>query len=1346
MGAAGGAAAGAPAAGVGAIPGGIAGGAAGAIGGGALGGLIAEMIAEKIEPGGLKRAINPARVAVATALGGVPGSATVRAGKPALSVALGALQGYAGTAGYKLADEGKNAELNPLKWSSSELLTGPLLGGGIAGGFAKLFPKGKAPSGEPKPTNYNTKDGLRVALDTLKQHPKGDVPYTAEEKAMFKALVESQAKDPSGPIASEIGPRLVSTGKRDAAGNIIWKPPSLADMEAIHDGAIGGIVKETDNIKKGLMKEGTQLTRNENERRKFITNHLIQDTKNQRATSRFVATQAKAGDQALGEVIKDAKDTERAFAQSLKEKVDLEKAHTVANKGVSKDAVDTEKAFNQALKEKVDTNKAQEAANTMVGKEKSAAEKARTGFLGDLERKFQKALTYKENAATRDAALAKIEAIKKTGKAGPGSITESGSVDTGAGKETFRQTIQQSPVAPPVVDDLARTPQKGTRPPTYFTNKKSAHDAADATGGVFHQDGPRRYSVRYPDPEAAQDLAPPPPFENTSATRPQGPPLEGPVPSSRVVDLPDLPRSAPEGPPPVGDKLSLGYGKSIPINTAKYSDEANAQIQRLWDDMHASGDAGHRREMGNEIRRIITAEEGRIASALPDDIPQGLSDDIDKLAAEEAAANPPAQPDLSVENFAKALTKEGETPIAPVPFQSGKIAGSKLPTGSQSGLFGKGAPKDNLFEMMADPPTQAKPTEPAPAVPVRLYRSQADALGDQNPNGYRATKAAEDAGEIPRDDPHYKRTNKKGEEVPYPQGRPITPARMQGAGLRVASKATQEGPLAAERSGKWFSNKKDVADRYGRGKSVSYVDVPDDVAKNAMLKGSGGDVNQFILDDASQAGMSLVKEGTAPPKKGFTRLFRGMDSSEAAGKVDLDSSDLTKMTPEQRDKAIAKLVSDFKKNPKGGSTLSAMGAGQLENMLQIMKENPEYAGKLLGGLLGAGVGAYNNEDDPIKGLLIGGGLGYLGGKGVGKLAAQGKSLKELTDPLVARSPNYMRGALLSDPRSIVHNSIGGPIGSNFWGGVEQAAKGVVNRDPVQTQTGVDTLKSTRPDKWMKGFFNSLDDARERIHSSEDLGRVGQFIDPVNPGRFDRVVEGPATAMLAGDLNTKGNLMDAGVSEELAREITLTSNPKRALWKMIANIGKSKSGENDSGELSTLAQFIMPFKRTAANIMESGTERTPGLAWAINKWGDKTLRKSGKDIAVQQGIGGIVYSLGYAAGLATSQEAESNFKLQALVSNLGGQYSLLATTGFMAGQAVRNKGKTPVRATLDSTIENYTGRGFPLPTSEVLHNPASVSGKFLNGDELTGEDLTRAVKPGIPKLLTFLQEMAEKASR
>jgi hypothetical protein len=252
---------------------------------------------------------------------------------------------------------------------------------------------------------------------------------------------------------------------------------------------------------------------------------------------------------------------------------------------------------------------------------------------------------------------------------------------------------------------------------------------------------------------------------------------------------------------------------------------------------------------------------------------------------------------------------------------------------------------------------------------------------------------------------------------------------------------------------------------------------------------------------------------------------------------------------------------------------------------------------------------------------------------------------------------------------------------------------------------------------LRKLTNVMDYLREfKGHWQEAASRIGRAeghaldTETTELGRYMAV---PGTNMTAGDLAAKAVLMDAGFSEQEAKTFTLTSEPE--LLKFISDFGKGGGRQSNP-----LADLMLPFKRTTANIWEQGLYRTPVLGEILQamrpSMGFEKTPLKGR--LLQQGIGGAV---GYGAGVASAQMDPVSAKhFRRFASNFGGMYSLPISAGIMGGQAYA-AGKPVLPAAARATIQ-----GLPLPTTQ----PFTDVTKLLFGDAKGNHPIPKEFIPAI----------------
>lgn len=1391
------------------------------------GGTAADLLAQAIEPG--DHPLNYKRAAVSGALGTIP-----MPGGPIRSGLAGAATGYLGTAGYKAADGVPlNEAVDPRTWTKTDIALGPALGGALGTGLSYLFPHApKAPpSATPPPNPYKGKAGLRVALDDLKKVPLNDTTVTAETLAKHKALAAEQARDPKGPIPSEIGLPLIKTGF-DAKGDPIWKPPSLRDVEKLHTEA-----------NKGVSKDIVDAAKAETAASKLTTNEAAAEVKLQ------ADTEAEAL-RARKETIRDINEKSKALGDLDKNEANVDKAaRRMAGdheRALAEDAKRTEQGIAQAAAEQqaseldalkgtlTETHDPSVISETITGPGEHGGKSRATFSRTAPEKPTNQVPTDKgspiepptggrpDDGWTKETVENhKFETELKARAAGNEVGLRGRPHKSGRGKFYFifddpNGNPGEPPASTPTKPKGPKTtsPDSGGEPTltrgevTKTYGKNEATILAKAARGVPRQVSPKKWVVDFP-----EDRVVPPVHEPSEPTPIQKWDNGEPPPPSKVA--PYVPDEAGSSVPPTqtGDltpdefrrymDIRPGTGvRRTPAELAEYRtlhDRINAKakvVPEISD--YTGGQPEHTIEAPPPLskssdatsqERIIQAEakmarkkpvkEGDTVTFRGKDVngkpiigkyvgtpelnprnalvetPEGTYE----VAREELTAASAPSGDLSLANdspltvdeFAGALSKEGEKPIAKVPFQSGKIKGSSLPEPTTTDMFGDKPREDanNLFTKMAEPelttPNENQSLlgmEPAPNEPsFGEYKGDAGqffTLSDEQA-GYPKTREAlasyddsrlKDARHQSIKDSFDKvfghnakkflkliedemesrgiNTGKPGQAATRPYNAKPKPEPPPEAAAQVAKPVnpTKPAPQSGAIPVKLFKSKLEaVRESYPATQAAEKAgEIPkNDPHYSKDTRGrpvtparmQGGEISRLNKDEVLRLAEKVKKESGGPT-----------------------FDDLAKLSPEEQEKSIRADVQKWlesKRNQKG-------------------EIDPALLVRLGMGAGGAAIGAATDDEHPVRGAIVGGlaglGAGYVASK-VPSIARGEQTLKEAVEPVASRVPNYFRGSLLSDPRSIFHNSVAGPWGSNFWGGLEETLKGVANQEPAQYEAGRDTLKTAlNPVKWMKGFSDSLGEASQRIHDVDDMGRSGQFINPENPNIFDRAVEQPAVAMLAGDLNTRNIMSEAGMNEHTIRKLTNTAEPSRAYTKNLSNFGKAVSGQGETGQPSNLIAAMLPFKRTSANIVENGVERMPGVGSLVNYLGDPDLKVGWKDQAVQQLIGTAQGAMGYEIGVNTDKDTNAKFKIHSLTSNLGGQGALLASIGFMIGQAVRD-GKPIDKAAIQEFVN-----AMPLPTAEPITDAATLARKVVTGQPIAERDVPSML---VPKILPFMMK-------
>jgi hypothetical protein len=459
--------------------------------------------------------------------------------------------------------------------------------------------------------------------------------------------------------------------------------------------------------------------------------------------------------------------------------------------------------------------------------------------------------------------------------------------------------------------------------------------------------------------------------------------------------------------------------------------------------------------------------------------------------------------------------------------------------------------------------------------------------------------------------------------------------------------------------------------------------------------------------------------------------FDVMSTLEAFGKGDPEAKKLISMKlsnlgwrkrPDTREQLIEALTKNL--GPKafgpGGTTTFASGFGGLQDMLGLAAKHPEFASRVA--LTGAGalMGAVADPfDNPVLSAAAGAGVGILTPSTVSALERLGapkgaiaaistpgeaapKSLGEAAKRLFSHIPDIQRANYLASGNGLMANVFAGPWGSAMMGSLEHLLSGDMR--------GWKAMKMLGPNNFVKLWGDSLWDAKSTIERAEGhklseattmIGKISAF---------------PGTWMTAGDLASRKILMSAGFTEEEARVMTLTSHPELPFAKFVGEAGRDKV----TGQTSGLLQFLFPFRRTPANIMEQGAMRVPILGEIVQSY--RKNPDPAKLRVIQQlmgiGVGGV------AGGVGSQLDPETAKTARRFVANLGGQYSLPASIGFAMGQASR-AGKP-----MASGVIQQAPYMMPLPTAEPIGEWVKLGGQVITGQRnAKGElDIPRGAYP------------------
>jgi hypothetical protein len=386
------------------------------------------------------------------------------------------------------------------------------------------------------------------------------------------------------------------------------------------------------------------------------------------------------------------------------------------------------------------------------------------------------------------------------------------------------------------------------------------------------------------------------------------------------------------------------------------------------------------------------------------------------------------------------------------------------------------------------------------------------------------------------------------------------------------------------------------------------------------------------------------------------------------------------------------------------------------------------------GIGGAGVGAAMDDDDPLRGALIGGTLGA-GASMIPRLLQSVNLTPEIlqtpegrktaAEELLNAIPQFQRFAYLSDVRGLPANAVIGPYGSMMTGALEAALSG--------DQRGWAVLRNAwNPMTFLKEWNTARQEATTLLREGE-LGRaegltfqepehyIPRSLEEAN-STFRYGTSIPGVMMTQGDVAARKFLMDAGFSADEARRMTLTGEPQTRWGKDGANLGRSGS---------SLWNVLFPFKRTPINIAEEGASRIPGLGFGLDYLtdADTTLREQLVKQAGGLGAGVAGYQIGQE--LDDPRSNAQNFARRG-ATNFAGRYSLPMTLGILLGQTV-GQGKNLTKR----DIENGVSQSIPLPGPDALTDTgAYVLGKL---------GLTSNENPPIPRNLLPFRPFTDSAA-
>jgi hypothetical protein len=235
------------------------------------------------------------------------------------------------------------------------------------------------------------------------------------------------------------------------------------------------------------------------------------------------------------------------------------------------------------------------------------------------------------------------------------------------------------------------------------------------------------------------------------------------------------------------------------------------------------------------------------------------------------------------------------------------------------------------------------------------------------------------------------------------------------------------------------------------------------------------------------------------------------------------------------------------------------------------------------------------------------------------------------------------------------------------------------------------LKALASPDFFTKYHDLWGDAGKHIATSNERSEI---TGTVGPEILRKAVTLPAQVMTAGDEAARSIMQAAGLSEEMARKATLTSEPVSGSGAAVGNARKSKGRLND--KKSFALQMLLPFYRTNVNQIEQGAMRVPVLGSYLRRRWKETPIPLRQEVMQQVVMTPATMAMGYMLGSVTPKK-DQNIAIK-FVSNFSGQYGTLASMGFLMGVAKQNG--DPVGDQVMSSFRGILRRDSPLPTLDL----------------------------------------------
>jgi len=1287
--------------GVGAMGGFAVGGPPGAIVGGGLGGALSEAAVEKyIEP---KHEVNPKRVLVGGALGAIPGSWMIRAGKPFVSAGIGAGISGASTVANKVA-EGEDLKTAATNWSSGDLL-GMLVGGATGGAFGKYSkPHAPAPTLEavktavpPAPTPKSV-DPVTGVKSWPAINPETGIPIKAEAPALTSTSPAITASDfNSSENAANLAARgIIPIVKKAAKGKInsikqaiIDSRPSTTTPQqpvnienVLHTGidpqtglpipgeghaAIAD--PETNALIDQKLAEGFQINPNATLARAVpgagpseATQAALANSANQRMTTQRIVANRAAAKQAMGaENAADVANIRTTEGGTTQQAI----AATQAKEEVARLAQAELDRIKEGLPIQQDPSSLStplrgidpETGLPISGSIKHVAEPpvdeaaalgggSKTGPQDPLQILYE---TKKEAVVASNKLGGKYDIAKTPG----GAYRLIEIVPTKPPEVPSTSPIEPTPTpepptpgpGSPIITDemMGLHGQRFNKTEAFFKVKQLGGDS------YVKQVSPTKWEVRFKSLDSQAPVAP-----DVSAE----PIAEAPVPFKPAQPI---------------------VSEPIPVPKPNFGDLSPDEVLRMKDIQPGVGVRRTPAELA-EWKDLYTRSQGKIQVQFPAEPPSDLT-------FKEPDPQYPGNTRVSIAPLSAAqqaaLEKMGVTP---------EMSSKMSPADAQDLIDSYGA--------------LAHPVEPQ--VPPQI-----NAVGEPEPTlpGVNPTN-----NPTPKLVPRMPAQAPEGAGFPGPLGEgavpssqpdlftPPAPVEPQGA---APIRSTPDASRAAR-----IQKQIDFALKNFSPEANLERERLDAIYNNPStppeIKRETGQALQALAQSEKQR-LAAASKSAIPvePVKPFEPPVETPSPT---------SDELSKLSPAEQDRLLADLVRKFKQNGE---------KGEIANQAIF---------RIAGGLGGAAVGATQTPEDPLKGALIGGTAGVLAPGAIRaainavrsnpnatqtEISEVADKVKGSVTTLGRMLPDWQRFSYLLDPINLPINVLVGPYGSALMGSIEHALQGDMR--------GLKALKLLlTTNKFLSGVKTGVM-AGEAKHIIADVTeRTEGVMGQAGPKSFRALVSSPAILMAAGDRSARRTLMDAGFSEQEARLITLTAEPLTGWGQGIA---KFKKGAQTKGGIKSIsANLALPFYRTAVNQMERSLERTPVIGIFAQRAKDVIDRDSRSAQIAQQTFGGGLAGASFLLGASmpgSDPRSPTNKVIRKFINEATGQYGTLVSSAFVAGLAYSSQ-KSPAGA----VIQRLSSGDLPLPTTQPIVDVYNLS-KVLTGEkEASLESLPGGLLPGV----------------